>query len=45
MLRVLRLSDSGGDDELLAVRELGAPWRRFDVNIMSANEYQVRVCV
>uniref|UniRef100_A0A8C3A127 MAM domain-containing protein n=1 Tax=Cyclopterus lumpus TaxID=8103 RepID=A0A8C3A127_CYCLU len=27
--------------QLLVVRELGGPWRRFDVNIVSTEEYQI----
>uniref|UniRef100_UPI0037E80A4D apical endosomal glycoprotein n=1 Tax=Semicossyphus pulcher TaxID=241346 RepID=UPI0037E80A4D len=39
-LRVLRLSE-GLPHELLVVGELGGPWKRFDVNITSTNEYQI----
>lgn len=39
-LRVWRLSE-GRLHELLVVSELGAPWKRFDVNITSTEEYQV----
>ncbi|XP_068430298.1 apical endosomal glycoprotein [Clinocottus analis] len=39
-LRVWRLSE-GRRQQLLVVRELGGPWRRFDVNITSTEEYQI----
>ncbi|XP_042365818.1 apical endosomal glycoprotein [Plectropomus leopardus] len=39
-LRVWRLSE-GRLLELLVVRDLGEPWRRFDVNITSTKEYQI----
>lgn len=39
-LKVWRLS-AGHLSELLVVRQLGEVWRRFDVNITSAEEYQV----
>ncbi|XP_059214592.1 apical endosomal glycoprotein [Centropristis striata] len=39
-LKVLRLSE-GLYQELLVVSELGGPWKRFDVNITSAEEYQI----
>uniref|UniRef100_A0A665VVK4 MAM domain-containing protein n=1 Tax=Echeneis naucrates TaxID=173247 RepID=A0A665VVK4_ECHNA len=39
-LRVWRLSE-GALHQLLQVSELGAPWRRFDVNITSTKEYQI----
>lgn len=41
-LRVWRLSE-GRLHQLLVVRELGAPWKRFDINITSTEEYQVRL--
>ncbi|CAJ1070802.1 LOW QUALITY PROTEIN: apical endosomal glycoprotein-like [Xyrichtys novacula] len=39
-LRVWRLS-GGNLNQLLAVDELGEPWRRFDVDITSTEEYQI----
>lgn len=41
-LRVWRLSQ-GRLHQLLVVSELGGPWKRFDVNITSDEEYQVRL--
>ncbi|XP_074472870.1 apical endosomal glycoprotein [Sebastes fasciatus] len=40
-LRVWRLSKGGLLHQLLVVSELGAPWKRFDVNITSTEEYQI----
>uniref|UniRef100_A0A3Q3L3T1 MAM domain containing 4 n=1 Tax=Mastacembelus armatus TaxID=205130 RepID=A0A3Q3L3T1_9TELE len=40
LLRVWRLSE-GRLTELLVVSELGGPWRRFDINITSTEEYQI----
>ncbi|XP_041666036.1 apical endosomal glycoprotein isoform X2 [Cheilinus undulatus] len=39
-LKVWRLSE-GRLYQLLVVGELGGPWRRFDVNITSTEEYQI----
>lgn len=39
-LKVWRLSE-GRLHQLLAVNQLGAPWRHFDINITSAEEYQI----
>ncbi len=39
-LRVWRLSE-GLLHQLLVVGEVGGPWRRFDVDITSTEEYQV----
>ncbi|KAL7376442.1 hypothetical protein ABVT39_008220 [Epinephelus coioides] len=39
-LKVWRLS-KGRLLQLLVIRELGGPWRRFDVNITSTDEYQI----
>ncbi|XP_037340928.2 apical endosomal glycoprotein isoform X3 [Pungitius pungitius] len=39
-LRVWRLSQ-GRLHQLLVVSELGGPWKRFDVNVTSAEEYQI----
>lgn len=41
-LKVWRLSQ-GKLNELLVVRNLEEPWRRFDINITSTEEYQVRI--
>lgn len=41
-LKVWRLS-GGLIFELLTVEELGEPWRHFEVNITSSEEYQVRL--
>lgn len=41
-LKVWRLS-KGLLYQLLVVSELSGPWRRFDVNITSTEEYQVRL--
>lgn len=30
-------------NQLVVVSELGGPWKRFDVNITSTEEYQVRL--
>ncbi|XP_051268409.1 apical endosomal glycoprotein [Dicentrarchus labrax] len=39
-LNVWRLSE-GSPHQLLVVSELGGPWKRFDVNITSTEEYQI----
>ncbi|XP_040915419.1 apical endosomal glycoprotein [Toxotes jaculatrix] len=39
-LRVWRLSE-GRLHQLVVVSELGGPWKRFDVNITSTEEYQI----
>ncbi|KAM6902305.1 apical endosomal glycoprotein [Xenentodon cancila] len=39
-LKVWRLSE-GRLHQLVVVSELGGPWRRFDVNITSVEEYQI----
>ncbi|KAG7216661.1 hypothetical protein INR49_023375, partial [Caranx melampygus] len=39
-LLVWRLSE-GRRHQLLQVKELGGPWRRFDINIKSNEEYQI----
>ena len=41
-LKVWRLSE-GSLHQLLVVKELEELWRRFDVNITSTEEYQVRL--
>lgn len=41
-LRVWRLSE-GRLNQLVVVSELGGPWKRFDINITSTEEYQVRL--
>lgn len=41
-LRVCRLSE-GLLHQLLVVDEMGGPWKRFDINIASTEEYQVRL--
>lgn len=40
LLNVWRLSE-GRLNQLLVVDELGGPWKRFDVNIKSTEEYQI----